>query len=213
MNKIIGSLASIILLFLSVVVQAEDSHNHSHSQSNAYTRIIPAQPTQSVDKIEVLEVFWYGCSHCYDFEPYVKKWLATKPDDVDFRRMPGIFSKNWVPHARAFFTAQKLGVLDKIHTPLFKAIHQDRKRVHTEEALKDFFVSLGIDGNEFTKVYNSSEIETKFKQAFVMGQRYKLTGVPAVIINGKYMTSSSLAGSYDHLLKVIDDLVAKERWE
>ena len=213
MNKIIGSLASIILLFLSVVVQAEDSHNHSQNQSNAYTRIIPAQPTQSVDKIEVLEVFWYGCSHCYDFEPYVKKWLLTKPDDVDFRRMPGIFSKNWVPHAKAYFTAVKLGVLDKIHTPLFEAIHQDRKRVHSEETLKDFFVSKGIDGDEFTKVYNSSEIETKFKQAFVMGQRYKLTGVPAVIINGKYMTSGSLAGSYDHLLKVIDDLVAKERWE
>ena len=87
MNKIIGSVASVALLLLSVAVQAEDP----------YTRIVPAQPTQSVDKIEVLEVFWYGCSHCYDFEPYVKKWLATKPDDVDFRRMPGIFSKNWVP--------------------------------------------------------------------------------------------------------------------
>jgi len=79
--------------------------------------------------------------------------------------------------------------------------------------LKDFFVSKGIDGDEFTRVFNSSEIETKFKQAFVMGQRYKITGVPAVIINGKYMTSGSLAGSYDNLLKTINDLVAKERGE
>ena len=203
MNKIIGSVASVTLLFLSLTAQAEDP----------FTRIVPAQPTQSVDKIEVLEVFYYGCSHCYDFEPYVKKWLASKPDDVDFRRMPGIFSKNWAPLAKAFFTAEKMGVLDKIHTPLFNAIHQEHKHLHTEEALKDFFVSKGIDGDKFIKIFNSSEIEIKFKQAFVMGKRYKLTGVPAAIINGKYMTSGSLAGSYDNLLKTIDDLVDKERWE
>ena len=188
---------------MSLTVQAEDP----------YTRIVPAQPTQAIDKIEVLEVFWYGCPHCYEFEPYVEKWLQSKAEDVEFRRMPGIFSKNWIPHARAYFTAEKLSVLDIIHSSLFEALHEEKKRLYTEDELKDFFVSKGIDGDEFTEVYNSSEVETKFKQAFVMGQRYKITGVPAVIINGKYMTSGSLAGSYDNLLKTIDDLVDKERGE
>ncbi len=203
MNKFIGSVASVILLCFSLNVQAED----------AYKLIIPAQPTQTDGKIEVLEVFWYGCPHCYHFEPFVTEWLKTKPDDVDFRRMPGIFNKNWVPHAKAYFTAEKLGVLDRIHSQLFDALHKDRKRIFTESELKDFFVSQGIDGDEFTRIYNSSEVETKFKQAFIMGQRYKITGVPAVIVNGKYMTSGSMAGSYENLLKTIDQLVDKERKE
>ncbi len=203
MNKIITTFAGIVLICSSITVQAKDP----------YTRIVPAQPTQSVDKIEVLEVFWYGCPHCNDFEPHIDKWLETKADDVEFRRMPGIFSKHWVAHAKAFFTAEKLGVLDKIHSSLFDALHNKKKRIYTEDELKDFFVSKGVDGDEFTRIFNSSEIETKFKQAFVMGQRYKITGVPAVIINGKYMTSASLAGSFDNVLKTIDDLVAKERGE
>lgn len=178
-----------------------------------FKRIVPAQPTQTEDKIEVVEVFWYGCSHCYDFEPYINSWVANKPDDVEFRRMPGVFSKNWVGHARAYYTAQKLGVLDKIHSPLFNALHKERKKIFSEDELKDFFISKGVDGDEFTRVYNSSEIDIRFKQAFTMGQRYKVTGVPSVIINGKYMTSGSLAGSYDNLLKTIDLLVDRERGE
>lgn len=195
--------AALFVMFASTYLHAAD----------AYTNIIPAQPTQTEDKIEVVEVFWYGCPHCYDFEPYVNKWLASKPDDVHFRRMPGIFNKNWVAHAKAYFTAEKLGVLEVIHSSLFDALHKQRKRIFSEDQLKDFFVSKGIDGDEFTRVFNSSEVESKFKQAFVMGQRYKITGVPAVIVNGKYMTSGSLAGSYDNLLKTIDELVEKERQE
>jgi len=202
MNKFVAAFAGILLLCASSVAIAKDS----------YTNIIPAQPTQT-DKIEVVEVFWYGCPHCYDFEPHVKKWLETKPDDVEFRRMPGIFNKNWVGHARAYYTAEKMGVLEKVHTPLFEALHRDRKRIFSESEIKDFFVSQGVDGKEFTRVYNSSEIETKFKQAFLMGQRYKITGVPAVIVNGKYMTSASQAGSFENILKTINELVAKERGE
>lgn len=202
MNRFIATFAGILLLCSASLVTAKD----------AYTNIIPAQPTQT-DKIEVVEVFWYGCPHCYDFEPHVKKWLQTMPDDVEFRRMPGIFNKNWVGHARAYYTAEKMGVLDKVHTPLFEALHKDRKRIFSESEIKDFFVSQGVDGSEFTRIYNSSEIETKFKQAFLMGQRYKITGVPAVIVNGKYMTSASQAGSFENILKTIDELVAKERGE
>jgi protein dithiol oxidoreductase (disulfide-forming) len=201
MNKILGSMMGVLLLCLSVGVHAKDT----------YKLIVPVQPTQSENKIEVVEVFWYGCPHCYDFEPFIERWLKELPEDVEFRRMPGIFNKSWVPHAKAYYTAEKLGVLDVIHNPLFNALHQERKRIYSEDELKDFFVAKGIDGDEFSKVFNSSEIETKFKQAFVMGQRYKITGVPAVIVNGKYMTSGSMTGSYENLLKTIDELIDKER--
>ena len=179
--------------------------------ADGYNIIEPAQPTQTGDKIEVLEVFWYACPHCYDFEPYVKEWLQSKPDDVEFKRMPGIFRKNWIPHAKAFFTAERLGVLDKIHTPLFDAIHKQRKKIHDDAAMKKFFVKHGVDKKEFTKVYESEEIDTKVKKAFVMGQRYKITGVPAIIVNGKYMISGSTAGSFENVLKITNALVDKER--
>ena len=181
------------------------------AEGDGYTTITPAQPTQTGDKIEVLEIFWYACPHCYDFEPHISEWLKSKPDDVEFRHMPGIFRKNWIPHAKAFFTAEKLGILDSIHGPLFDAIHKEKKKIHDDASIKKFFVKHGVDKGEFTKIYESDEVNTKVKQAFVMGQRYKVTGVPALIVNGKYMVSGSTAGSLENVIKVINTLVDKER--
>ncbi len=192
-----------LLLLLSICNQAY--------AADGYATITPVQPTQTGEKIEVLEIFWYACPHCYDFEPFVHRWLENKPEDVVFRRMPGIFRKSWIPHAKAYFTAQKLGILDGIHTPLFDAIHKEKKKIYDDASIKKFFIKHGVDKGEFTKIYESDEVDTKVKQAFVMGQRYKVTGVPAVIVNGKYMISGSTAGSFSNVLKVIDTLVDKER--
>ncbi len=201
MKKIIRYISLSLFLLLGSQAYAEEGYN----------TISPAQPTQTGDKIEVLEVFWYACSHCYDFEPYLHEWLPNIAEDVTFRRMPGIFNKNWIPHAKAFYTAEKMGILDKIHTPLFNAIHREKKKIHDDAAMKKFFVAQGVDKKEFLKIYESEEIDTKAKQAFVMGQRYKLTGVPAIIVNGKYMVSGSTAGSFENVLKITDSLVDKER--
>jgi len=201
MKKIIRYISLSLFLLLGSQVYAEEG----------YTLISPAIPTQTGDKIEVLEIFWYACPHCYDFEPHLNEWLANKPEDVTFRRMPGIFRSSWIPHAKAFFTAEKMGILDKIHTPLFQAIHRDKKKINDDKSIKKFFLKHGADKSEFTKIYESDEIDTKAKQAYVMGARYKVTGVPAVIVNGKYMVSGSTAGSFENVLKVIDSLVDKER--
>ena len=201
MKKLIAYFSFVLLLMLNQQIKAADG----------YVTISPPQPTQTGDKIEVLEIFWYGCPHCYDFEPFIKDWLANKPDDVEFRRMPGIFNKNWIPHGKAYYTAEKLGVIDKIHTPLFDALHKEKQRIYDDKSLKKFFVSQGIDKGEFSKIYTSEETNTKVKQAYLMGQRYKVTGVPAVIVNGKYMVSGSTAGSFPNVLKIIDQLVDKER--
>ncbi len=179
--------------------------------NDGYTVISPAQPTETGDKIEVLEVFWYACPHCYDFEPHINKWLETKADDIEFRRMPGIFRKSWIPHAKAYYTALKLNALDKIHSPLFDAIHREKKKIYDDDSLEDFFDDQGIDNKQFSKVYESDEIDTQVKQAFVMGQRYKITGVPAVIVNGKYLVTGTTAGSFENMLKVVNTLVDKER--
>ena len=178
---------------------------------DSYAVITPAQPTQSADKIEVLEIFWYGCPHCYAFDPYLQQWLSRKPDNVEFRLMPGILNNSWVPHAKAYYTAVKLGILDKIHHQLFDAIHKDHRNIYSDDDVKKFFIEQGVDGDKFSEVYDSKEVLEQLRHAFELQQKCRITGVPSVIINGKYQTSPSMAHSHDNVLKVLDYLVDKER--
>jgi thiol:disulfide interchange protein DsbA len=175
-----------------------------------YKKLPTAQPTRTGDKIEVLEVFWYGCPHCYHFEPVINKWLEEKADYIEFVRMPGVLGKNWLPHARAFYAAEKIGILDIIHKPLFDAIHKDKRKIIDEKSLRVFFSEHGVSGDEFDQAYNSKEVEEEVRAAFTAGQGYALTGVPAIIVNGKYMTSASMAGSFEKIIDVINTLAAKE---
>ena len=216
-KKISGVLIVLFSCLAFFVVTAEESAEETSDEFAAtaghnYEMVTPEQPTKSGDKIEVLEIFWYGCPHCYDFEPALDEWLQAKPADVEFRRMPGIFRKNWVPHAKAFYTAEKLGIQDKIHQPLFDAIHRDNKRISTDDAVLEFVESLDdVDIDSFKKAYNAFSVESQVKQAMRLSRAYGIRGVPAIIVNGKYWSSGSLAGSYPELLKVVDVLVDKER--
>jgi len=180
--------------------------------NTGYEVIATPQTTQSADdKIEVVEVFWYGCPHCYALEPKLEAWLEDKPEDVEFRRMPGVLGKHWIAHAKAFFVAQRLGILDQIHRPLFNAIHNKRQEIMTAGQLRDFFANYGVDKDTFEKLYNSDAVDKEMKAAFMAGKAYGLTAVPAIIVNGKYRTSPSLAGSYENTLVVVDRLIEKER--
>lgn len=175
-----------------------------------YKLIDPPQPTQTGDKVEVVEIFWYGCPHCYAFEPYLEEWLESKPEHIEFIRMPGILGKNWIDHAKAYYTAEKLGVLDKIHRPLFDALHKKGEPIMDKKRLREFFIAQGVDGTDFTKTFSSEEVSDKIKKAILMGKRYRITGVPTVIINGKYRTSASVAGSYSNIIDIINQLADKE---
>src|SRR3989304_47558 len=183
---------AILSLFISVLAVLSPSLS-AQSPAETYKVIRPAQPTRSSDKVEVLEVFFYGCIHCYNLEPFVKQWLENKPADVEFYRMPVVFRDDYKPLAQAYYTAEKLGVLDKIHEQLFSAIHKDQRQLFTEGPLKEFFIEQGVDGDEFTRIFNSAEITTKVRQAEVMGRRYMIASIPTVIVNGKYLTSPAQA--------------------
>lgn len=176
-----------------------------------YTNIRPAQPTQ-VEKgeVEVVEIFYYGCVHCYHYEPYLRKWLQHKPEVVVFHRLPVIFNQAQVPLAKAFYTAEKLGRLDVIHEQLFDAIHKYNKNIFEDDAIREFFIKQGVDGQEFSRIYNSMEIKIKARQAEVMVRKYRIPSVPSVVINGKYLTGPSYAGDYDKLETVMNRLIAGE---
>jgi thiol:disulfide interchange protein DsbA len=168
-------------------------------------------PTETGDKVEVLELFWYGCPHCFQLEPTIEKWLEHVPEGAEYRRLPAIFNKTWEINAQGFYTAEALGVLDKTHRPLFDAIHVQKQQLFTEAALAAFFVRHGVNREDFIKTYNSFAVKTRTNRAKTMTRRSGITGVPAIVVNGKYRTSVSMAGGEERLMEVVNALIEKER--
>lgn len=191
----------VVLLFISCQLRAEPA---------GYEKITPPQPTQNPDKVEVIEFFWYGCPHCYAFEPVLSEWLKNKPENVEFIRQPAIFSDLWGDHAKAYFTAEALGIVDKVHADIFDAIQNKRQALRTEDELAKFFVAHGVDETEFRNAYNSFLVDAKLRQAKAMAPRYGVTGVPTIIINGKYKTNATLAGSQSGIITIMNQLIAQE---
>ncbi|MGQ0658557.1 MAG: thiol:disulfide interchange protein DsbA/DsbL [Chromatiales bacterium] len=178
--------------------------------------VVPAQPTAAGGKIEVLEIFWYGCPHCNDLEPQLTEWLKTaKPADVEFRRLPGVFRQSWIPAAKAFYTAEALAVFDRMHPALFHAIHAEDKVFADDDAWAEFFAGLGVNKDDFKRTWDSLEVATKVRAAMTLGQSYGIEGVPALVVGGEYQTSSGMEGisDYQTLLKVVNALVVKVREE
>ena len=175
-----------------------------------YELISPAQPTANPGKIEVIEFFWYGCPHCYSFEPSLKQWQKTKPDNVEFIRIPAVFNEQWGKHAKAYYVAEALGIVDKVHDDLFDAIQVKKESLESEEDLGKFFAAHGVKESDFKDTFNSFMIDAKLRQAPAIAAKYGITGVPALIVNGKYKTNGTLAGSQEKMIDVLNQLVKKE---
>ena len=172
---------------------------------------LPApQPTSDPDRIEVVEVFWYGCPHCNSFQFFLEPWIEALPDHVRFVRMPAVFSDVWELHARAYYIAAALGVLDEIHPRIFAAIHDEGRPLETMAAVRGFFISQGVAASDFDRHANSFSVKSGLQRSVVMQGRYGLRGVPALIVNGRFLVSGSTAGSYPKVLEVTDALIARE---
>ncbi len=193
----------VLLLAFAFIAQAV-------AEEQPYELLSPAQPTQNPDKIEVIEFFWYGCPHCYSFEPMLAQWLKNKPENVEFIRQPAVFSRLWELHAKAYYTAEALGVLDKVHADFFDAIQNKRQKLADKDELAEFFAGHGVDKAAFEEAYDSFLVDAKLRQARAMAPRYGVTGVPAVIVNGRYKVTARLAKSQQNMIKVINDLIKKE---
>ena len=209
MNRLFQAIAMAALVF-STAACAEESKSTFEAGVD-YALITPAQPTDDAKRIEVLEVFWYGCPHCFDLEPVIEPWAKALPDDVRFLRLPAVFAPKWEPHARAYFTADILGVTEQTHKPLFDAIHLDKKPYSSQASLAGFYANYGIDATLFNKTYKSFVVETQLRRAKEQVRRFGITGVPAVVIEGKYLVTGSMAKSYDNMIKIMNHLIEQER--
>lgn len=204
-------LVHVFLLVLCLLPLAARAADPLYIEGTHYERL--AEPVRTADpaRIEVVELFWYGCSHCYHFEPLLAKWRPGIGKDVDFHRSPAMWNKLMAVHAQAFYAAEILGVLEKMNQPLFDALNVQRKRLETEDEIAEIFVANGVSAADFQKAFNSFGVQSKVKQADARQRSYKTTGTPEIIVNGKYRVSGRLAGSPEGMLKVVDFLIAKER--
>lgn len=175
-----------------------------------YEVLANPQRTANPEKIEVIEFFWYGCPHCFQFEPHISEWLKTKPENVEFIAMAPPLNPAWKVHSQAFYAAEVLGILDQFHEAMFNAIHKDRKQMRKPQDVVKLVDSLGLDGEKFGKTMKSFNVDAKIRQSIQKAKDMGISGVPAVIVNGKYTTSGSLAGSYPQLIAVLNQLVEKE---
>ena len=176
-----------------------------------YTPITPAQPTDDAAKIEVLEFFSYGCPHCSDFHPLISSWAAKLPGDVVLKRVPITFGRAaWANTAKLYYALEATGDLARLDGEVFKAIHNDRLSLFEEKAIVEWVARKGVDQKKFSEAFNSFGVMSKVKRGDQLAQAYKIQGVPAMAVDGKYLVGGS---GFNEVLANTDKLIAKARSE
>jgi thiol:disulfide interchange protein DsbA len=187
----------------------------AHAQPKAgveYRELATPQPADTAGKIEVTEFFWYGCPHCYNFEPTLETWVKKLPKDTQFRRVPAMFNDDYAQAARAYYALEAIGEVERVHKALFDAVHTgSRLKVGNEAAVTEWLGKQGVDTKKFAAAYRSFSVEGKLKRAAQLTQTYKLEGVPSMAVNGKYVVNTDNIKSFDQMLAVTDYLIEQSR--
>ncbi|MBB3103818.1 thiol:disulfide interchange protein DsbA/DsbL [Azomonas macrocytogenes] len=206
MRKLILGIVLATTSLFGLAAQAEE-----FEAGKNYVELEKPVPVAQPGKIEVVEVFWYGCPHCYQFEPVLNPWVEKLPKDVAFHRIPALFGKIWDIHGQLFLTLETMGVEQKVHDAVFAAIHKEGKKLATPDEMADFLVGQGVDREAFLGTYNSFAVKGNMEKVRKQAMSYKIAGVPTMVINGKYRFDISSAGGPEHMLELADSLIAKER--
>ena len=204
--------ATLTLLLMPLIACADAAVADKYRAGEHYSVLAQPVKTRNSKKVEVVEVFWYGCSHCYSFEPVVQRWHESQPDDVDFWQSPAIWRDHMVVHARAFYAAQQLKKkYPGLHQAIFDAMNVNRNPLQDEAAVAALFAKQGVSAEEFSKAYNSFAATSGVRLADARTRNYKVSGTPELIVNGKYRVSARMAGSQQGMLDVVNFLIEKER--
>ncbi|WP_447587913.1 thiol:disulfide interchange protein DsbA/DsbL [Aquipseudomonas campi] len=204
-NLILGTFLATLSLF-GLSAQAD-----TIEAGKQYVELQNPVPVSQPGKIEVVEMFWYGCPHCYQFEPTLNAWVDKLPADVNFVRVPALFGRTWDIHGQLFITLDLMKVEHKVHKAVFDAIHTQGKQLDTPEEMADFLVGQGVDRDSFLSMYNSFAVKGQMAKARQLAKAYQITGVPVLIVNGKYRFDVRSSGGEKEALQVADFLIAKER--
>lgn len=204
------ALAFVAAAIFSLSVQAAGPEAF---EGHDYTRLKTAQAVTTGNKVEVLEFFWYRCPHCFQLEPALTTWLKTLPKDAQIRRVPAVFREDWMPGAKIFYTLEQMNQLGRLHPKVFDAYHVENINLNDPAVLVGWVAKQGVDRKKFEALYNSFSTQSKATQGARLASGYGINGVPAFIIDGKFMTSVSMVGSEARLFDVLDQLIVKARAE
>ena len=208
MRNLILSAALVTVSLFGMTAQAADVPLEA---GKTYVELANPVPVSEPGKIEVVELFWYGCPHCYAFEPTINPWAEKLPADVNFKRIPALFGGPWDAHGQLFITLDTMGVEHKVHNAVFNAIQKEGKRLTKPEDMADFVATQGVDKAKFLETFNSFAVKGKMAQYKELAQKYGVQGVPTMIVNGKYRFDLGTTGGPEQTLNVADQLIAKER--
>lgn len=201
--------STILVCCLAIACFATLAHAQEtvRTRPNVDYRLIEQQPVETGDKIEVIDFFWYGCPHCFNLQPALEGWIKRKPADVTLRRIPAILRDAWAPHVRIFYTLEALGELERLHQQVYHGYHVEELHMSKPDVMVQWAVRHGIDRQKWLKAYNSSETEQKVQQAKDLTRAYNVQGTPSLVVDGRYLTSSGMAGTELGMIPILDDLI------
>ncbi|WP_431820632.1 thiol:disulfide interchange protein DsbA/DsbL [Burkholderia sp. F1] len=201
-------LLSTLLLSLSLAAGFAQAAPAAPVAGKDYEVMKAPQPVSApAGKVEVIEFFWYGCPHCYEFEPTVEAWVKKQGDKIDFKRIPVAFRDDFVPHSKLFYTVSALGISEKVTPAIFNAIHKQKNYLLTPQAQADFLATQGVDKKKFMDAYNSFSVQGQVKQSAELLKSYNIDGVPTIVVQGKYKTGPAYTNSLEGTAQVLDYLV------
>ena len=182
-------------------------------QNIEYRLIEPPQPIETGARIEVIDFFWYGCPHCNTLQPFLEEWIARKPRDVAVRRIPALLRDTWAPHARIYFTLELLNEVDRLHQKVYHSYHVEELHMAKPDVMEQWAVKNGIDRRKWVDAYFSPEVDAKLGRAKRATEVYTVEGTPSLVVDGRYITSGSMAPSLKAMVPVLEELVglARER--
>ena len=203
-NLIISAVFAAASLF-GMTAQAADA------PAAPYVELTNPVPVAVPGKIEVVELFWYGCPHCYHFEPTINPWAEKLPSDVNFKRIPAMFGGAWDAHGQMFLTLESMGAEHKVHAAVFDAIQNKKMKLIDKNDMADFLATQGVDKDKFLATFDSFAIKGQVVQARELAKKYEISGVPTLVVNGKYRFDVGSAGGAEQALQLADKLIDKER--
>mgnify|MGYP000176764395 FL=1 len=203
LNRLLALITSATLFLVSPAFAAADT---------GYVKLAKPQPVTTGKQIELTEFFWYRCPHCYDLEPALNAWLKKLPKDVHLHRIPAVFREDWMPAAKLYYALQDVGA-ERLHGAVFDAYHLDNLDLDNPATLMDWVAKKGVDRAKFEASYNSFSTQSKAMRGTMVARTYGLKGVPSFAVDGKYVTSESLAGSREALFATLDKLIVQARKE
>ena len=202
-----AAIAGLALLALAGRVAAQDVR----ARQNIEYRLIPVQPVETGERIEVIDFFWYGCPYCNDLQPALEEWLKRKPDDVALRRVPAILRDSWAPHARIYYALELLGEVERLHLKVYEGYHVEQLHMSKPEVMEQWAAKHGIERQRWLDAYFSPETDAHIARACQATKRYDVQGTPSLVVDGRYLTSSSMTSTVRGVVTVLEDLVRVAR--